>query len=104
MTSLKVATMFKLLLMTVVILRSAFKGILVIACCACISAGACYVLVPPLIDIIPAFQKKGDGGRGIGVDLVADAAPKALVPITAGALFSVLAFIVAVNQNRHRVE
>lgn len=95
--SVFLAIFFKLLLMTVVVLRSVVGGTVVVVLCV-VAAGAGYLLLAPAIrDVAPVFQKPGDGGWGIGADLVMHSATQVLPPLVAATVTCVLIFFTVIR-------
>lgn len=89
--------LFKLLLMTLVILRSVIAGVVIVVAGGGLATASYYFLLPKSIDLLPSFHKAGDGGWGIGVDLVAQSALKVFLPLTTTVLFCLLIFATVVT-------
>ena len=84
------AIFFKLQLMIMTALRSIVLGALsILLCCLC-AAMSHIVLAPALTKMLPSAHRIGDGGRGIGIDLVATAAIHTILPMIAAVVFSAM--------------
>lgn len=83
--------------MTVAVLRSVVGGVVADILCVAAAATGYMFLTPAIRAVVPVFKKPGDGGWGIGADLVVQSATQTLPPLVAATAACVLIFITVVR-------